>query len=230
METLNRDEVATRVRELLAETLHRDSGEINLDDRLEDLGVASIDLITLVFELEDAFGRTLEDEDIAGLTTVGSVVDFLVDGGAGVFLGTGVGGLCSCLESNRFVVLDQPRRALQELEGTEAVLAELAIPRAFNPFSVAMTMPNASAAALSIKLGLCGPCRTFTGACASGTVALGQAFRALRQGECDLALTGGVEFLGDPFGGPFRGFDAVGALAAGSLPPDQLNRPLYRAR
>ncbi|HEY4564332.1 MAG TPA: beta-ketoacyl-[acyl-carrier-protein] synthase family protein [Thermoanaerobaculia bacterium] len=154
-----------------------------------------------------------------------------VDGDrSGVFLGTGVGGLCSCLESNRFVVLDQPRRALQELEGAEAVLAELAIPRAFNPFSVAMTMPNASAAALSIKLGLCGPCRTFTGACASGTVALGQAFRALRQGECDLALTGGVEFLGDPFGGPFRGFDAVGALAAGSLPPDQLNRPFDRER
>jgi len=83
METLDRTEVATRVRELLAETLHRDSTEIGLDDRLEDLGVASIDLITLVFELEDAFGRTLEDEDIAGLTTVGSVVDFLVAGGAG---------------------------------------------------------------------------------------------------------------------------------------------------
>lgn len=83
METLNRDEVALKVRELLAETLHRDVGEIGLDSRLEDLGVASIDLITLVFELEDAFGRTLEDEDIAGLTTVGSVVDFLANGGAG---------------------------------------------------------------------------------------------------------------------------------------------------
>ncbi|HEY3567631.1 MAG TPA: acyl carrier protein [Thermoanaerobaculia bacterium] len=83
METLDREEVAIRVRELLAETLHRDVGEIGLDARLEDLGVASIDLITLVFELEDAFGRTLEDEDIAGLTTVGSVVDFLVAGGAG---------------------------------------------------------------------------------------------------------------------------------------------------
>jgi acyl carrier protein len=83
METLSRNEVETRVRELLAETLHRDAGEISLDDRLEDLGVASIDLITLVFELEDAFGRTLEDEDIAGLTTVGSVVDFLVAGGGG---------------------------------------------------------------------------------------------------------------------------------------------------
>ncbi len=83
METLDRDEVATKVREVLAETLHRDVGEIRLDDRLEDLGVASIDLITLVFELEDAFGHTLEDEDIAGLTTVRSVVDFLVAGGAG---------------------------------------------------------------------------------------------------------------------------------------------------
>jgi 3-oxoacyl-[acyl-carrier-protein] synthase II len=148
----------------------------------------------------------------------------------GVFLGTGVGGLHSCLESSRFIVLDQPRRALQELEGTEAVLADLAIPRAFNPFSVAMTMPNASAAALSIKLGLSGPCRTFAGACASGTVALGQAFRALRQGECDLALAGGVEFLSDPFGCAFRGFDAVGALANGPLPPDQINRPFDRER
>jgi 3-oxoacyl-[acyl-carrier-protein] synthase II len=154
-----------------------------------------------------------------------------VDGDrAGVFLGTGVGGLHSCLESSRFIVLDQPRRALQEIEGAEAVLAELAIPRAFNPFSVAMTMPNASAAALSIKLGLSAPCRTFAGACASGTVALGQAFRALRHGECDLALAGGVEFLSDPFGCAFRGFDAVGALAAGPLPPDRINRPFDRER
>jgi acyl carrier protein len=82
-EALRRDEVALKVRELLAETLHRDVAEVSLDDRLEDLGVASIDLITLVFELEDAFGRTLEDEDVAGLTTVGSVVDFLVAGGVG---------------------------------------------------------------------------------------------------------------------------------------------------
>jgi acyl carrier protein len=77
-EALHRDEVTLKVRELLAETLHRDLGEIGLDDRLEDLGAASVDLITLVFELEDTFGYTLEDEDIARLTTVRSVVDFLV--------------------------------------------------------------------------------------------------------------------------------------------------------
>jgi 3-oxoacyl-[acyl-carrier-protein] synthase II len=151
---------------------------------------------------------------------------------AGVFLGTGVGGLHSCLESSRFITLDQPRRALQALDREEvaAVLEDLAIPRAFNPFSVAMTMPNAAAAALSIKLGLYGPCRTFAGACASGTVALGQAFRAVRQGECDLAIAGGVEFLSDPFGCAFRGFDAVGALAAGPLPAAEINRPFDRER
>jgi acyl carrier protein len=82
-ETLDREQVTLKVRELLAETLHRDVGEIGLDDRLEDLGAASIDLITLVFELEDAFGRTLEDEDIARLTTVRSVVDFLLAGKVG---------------------------------------------------------------------------------------------------------------------------------------------------
>ncbi|HEX4494031.1 MAG TPA: beta-ketoacyl-[acyl-carrier-protein] synthase family protein [Thermoanaerobaculia bacterium] len=147
---------------------------------------------------------------------------------AGVFLGTGVGGLHSCLESSRFIVLDPARR--EASPEVAALLDELAIPRAFNPFSVAMTMPNAAAAALSIKLGLHGPCRTFAGACAAGTVALGHAFRAIRQGECDLAIAGGVEFLGDPFGCAFRGFDAVGALAAGPLPAEQLNRPFDRAR
>lgn len=75
----NREEVTLRVRELLAEALHRDVHEIGLDDRLiEDLGAASVDLITLIFELEDAFGRTFEDEDIKGLTTVRSIVDFIL--------------------------------------------------------------------------------------------------------------------------------------------------------
>ena len=45
-------------------------------------------------------------------------------------------------------------------------------------------------------------------------MAIGQAFRAVAHGECDLVLTGGAEYLGDPYGGPFRAFDAVGALAA----------------
>lgn len=74
-----RDRVARKVRELLAEALHRDMADIGMDDRLqEDLGAESIDLMTLVFELEDAFGRELSDEQLAQLTTVRSVVDLLM--------------------------------------------------------------------------------------------------------------------------------------------------------
>ncbi|HEX4964504.1 MAG TPA: beta-ketoacyl-[acyl-carrier-protein] synthase family protein [Thermoanaerobaculia bacterium] len=159
---------------------------------------------------------------------------------AGVFLGTGVGGIHTCLESSRFLVLDQPRKALEQAAASSndpatvaainAVLADLEAPHVLNPFSVAMTMPNAAAALLSVKLGLCGPSLTFTCACASGTVALGRAFRALCQGECDFALAGGAEFLSDPYGCSFRGFDALGVLANGPRPAQEVNRPFDRER
>jgi 3-oxoacyl-[acyl-carrier-protein] synthase II len=93
-----------------------------------------------------------------------------------------------------------------------------------------MTMPNAPAGNLAIKLGLHGPSRTFTAACASATVALGQAFRAIRDGECDAVVGGGTEYLADPAGCCFRAFDALGALAHGELPPERINRPFDEKR
>lgn len=165
---------------------------------------------------------------------------------AGVYLGTGVGGLQTCLESGRFLAFDRGKRRLRELvarlqeEGSlrveeaageiEAELDRLPIPSLFNPFSVAMTMPNASAAALSIKLGLNGPAVTVAAACASGTAALGQGFRAIREGRCDFALAGGTELLSDPYGCCFRGFDALHVLATGERPPGEANRPFDEGR
>jgi acyl carrier protein len=74
----NRADVASRVREILADTLHRSPDEIHLKDRLlEDLGLQSVDLLSLTFALEDAFGRELSDEDLQRLTTVDSVVALL---------------------------------------------------------------------------------------------------------------------------------------------------------
>jgi 3-oxoacyl-[acyl-carrier-protein] synthase II len=166
----------------------------------------------------------------------------------GVFMGTGVGGVSTLLAVASHVMLAAGKERLAELASTldaaatagggtaggarlvEAVLAELPSPVSFNPFAVTMAMPNAVSANLAIKLGLHGPCPTFTCACASGTVAIGQAFRALRGGECDFALAGGTEYLWDAYGCTFRGFDAVGALAQGDLPLAQLNRPFDRRR
>lgn len=79
--TPDRQQVFERVRTLLGETLQKDPSTIRPEDHLrDDLGVESVDFLTLVFELEDAFGRSLEDDELAGLDTVGSVVDLLVSG------------------------------------------------------------------------------------------------------------------------------------------------------
>ncbi|HEX4964503.1 MAG TPA: acyl carrier protein [Thermoanaerobaculia bacterium] len=78
-ETHDRDELSLKVREILAEALHRDSAAIALDDRLvEDLGAESVDLITMVFELEDTFGLSVADEDLKSLVSVRAVVDYIL--------------------------------------------------------------------------------------------------------------------------------------------------------
>lgn len=159
-----------------------------------------------------------------------------------VFMGTGVGGLHSTLSTAACHMLTPARNRLRQLQAEraeddpdlarrfETVLEDLPAPRIFNPFAVTMSMPNAVAATLAIKLGLRGPAVTLAGACASGTVAVGTACRAIREGECDRALAGGAEFLSDDYGSCFRGFDAVGALASGELPAEEINRPFDEAR
>jgi 3-oxoacyl-(acyl-carrier-protein) synthase len=73
-------------------------------------------------------------------------------GRCGVHLGTGMGGVST-------------------LEAQVGVLAERG-PKRVSPFTIPMVMPNAGAAALSLRFGLQGPCETITTACAAGTLAL----------------------------------------------------------
>jgi 3-oxoacyl-[acyl-carrier-protein] synthase II len=112
----------------------------------------------------------------------------------------------------------------------EAIAGDLVFPDVFNPFAVASGMGNALSANLSIKLGAHGPTPTFAAACAAGTVAIGRAFRAIRDGECDAALAGGSEYMNDPWGATFHAFDATGALAHGDFPRDRINRPFDEKR
>lgn len=61
------------------------------------------------------------------------------------------------------------------------------------PMSVVAAMPNAAAAQIAIEFGFRGPCITYSVACASSAVAIGEGFRAIGAGLIDTAIVGGAE-------------------------------------
>ncbi len=92
---------------------------------------------------------------------------------AGVFLGTGMGGGQTVDDGYRALYADGAAR--------------------LPPFSVLMAMNHAAAAWIGIEYGLRGPNLTYSTACSSSAVAIGEAWRRIRDGETDLMLAGGSE-------------------------------------
>lgn len=64
-----------------------------------------------------------------------------------------------------------------------------------HPLTIPKTMSNAGASHIAMDLGLSGPTYTISTACSSANHAIGQAFRLVRDGEADLAMTGGSEAM-----------------------------------
>jgi acyl carrier protein len=77
---MTREEVFTLIQAHLADELEVDPARIDDASRFrEDLGADSLDLYTLVQELEDSYGVKMSDEEAARITTVGQAADFVVD-------------------------------------------------------------------------------------------------------------------------------------------------------
>lgn len=91
----------------------------------------------------------------------------------GVIMGTGVGGIQTLVNQEHVLIEGGPRRV--------------------SPFAVPMIMPNGACGLAAIDYGLCGPSYTVTTACAAGCDGVGQAYRNIKYGLIDAALTGGVE-------------------------------------
>jgi acyl carrier protein len=73
-----RDEILAKVRDHLSTELELDPGEITDATRFrEDLDADSLDLYELVMELEDTYGIGMNEEEAAGIDTVGQAVDFV---------------------------------------------------------------------------------------------------------------------------------------------------------
>jgi acyl carrier protein len=76
---MTREQVLELIREHLADELELDPARITEATHFkQDLSADSLDLYTLVQELEDSYGVTMTDEEAAGITTVGQAVDFVL--------------------------------------------------------------------------------------------------------------------------------------------------------
>ncbi|ADB52107.1 acyl carrier protein [Conexibacter woesei] len=79
---MTREEVLTLIRTHLADELAIEPGGITVETRFrEDLEADSLDLYTLVQELEDTYGVQMSDEQAARILTVGQAVDFVLASG-----------------------------------------------------------------------------------------------------------------------------------------------------
>ena len=69
------DAVADKVITTLASVKRIPADSIKLDTSLQDLGIDSLDVFTLLFELENAFKISIPDDDVRSLKTVNDIVD-----------------------------------------------------------------------------------------------------------------------------------------------------------
>jgi len=76
---MNREQIFSVIRTHLADELEVDPERISETTRFrEDLEADSLDLYTLVQELEDSYGVRISDEEAVKILTVGQAVDFVL--------------------------------------------------------------------------------------------------------------------------------------------------------
>jgi len=87
---------------------------------------------------------------------------------------------------------------------------------------------GASSCNLAIELGITGPNITNGMSCASGAIAVGEAFRAIHRGEADVMLAGGAEAPLSPL--TYGAFAIIRAMSARNDDPGTASRPFDRGR
>jgi 3-oxoacyl-[acyl-carrier-protein] synthase II len=101
-------------------------------------------------------------------------------------------------------------------------------PGRISPFFVPMMIANMAAGQVSIGLGLQGPCECVVTACATGTNAIGDAFKIIQRGDADMMFAGGTEAAVCP--AAVAGFCAMKAMSTRNDEPEKASRPFDQDR
>jgi 3-oxoacyl-[acyl-carrier-protein] synthase II len=126
----------------------------------------------------------------------------------GVLIGTGIGGINTLTEQHKVLLERGPQRV--------------------SPYFVPMMIGDMASGQVSILLGARGPNSCVTTACATGTNAIGDAFRIISRGEADVMVAGGTEAAIHPLA--MAGFDSAKALSRRNDEPQRASRPFDAKR
>jgi 3-oxoacyl-[acyl-carrier-protein] synthase II len=126
----------------------------------------------------------------------------------GVLIGSGIGGM-------------------QAIEKYHTILMEKG-PKRISPFFIPMSIINLASGTVSIHFGVRGPNTAVVTACATGTHAIGDAFRIIQRGDADAMIAGGAESVITPLA--VAGFCAMNALSTRNDDPSKASRPFEKNR
>jgi 3-oxoacyl-[acyl-carrier-protein] synthase II len=100
--------------------------------------------------------------------------------------------------------------------------------RAVDPALALMVFAGAASCNVAIEFGITGPNSTNGMSCASGTIAVGDGFRAIARGEADVMLAGGAEAPLAPLS--FGAFAIIRAMSTRNEDPGTASRPFDAER
>lgn len=126
----------------------------------------------------------------------------------GVLIGSGIGSLYTIEEEHKIYLAKGPSR--------------------LSPFLIPMLIVNEASGLVGIKFGFKGPNSCVATACASGSHAIGDAFRIIERGDADVMITGGTESC--VVATAVGGFCALKALSKRNDQPQKASRPFDRER
>ena len=70
--------ILEKIKDIMEEELGKDRNEVTLEsDIIKDLGLDSLDIVTLIMAVEDEYRFTADDDEIVNLKTVGDVVKYI---------------------------------------------------------------------------------------------------------------------------------------------------------